>query len=348
MIPAHFRLQFDPVSDPGAIVRVPGARFTVLTSRLIRMEQSQSDIFEDRASQAFWFRRQAVPAYSVQRNGDTLEISTADLVVRYHATAEGFTAQTLSVEMRATGTVWRYGDADAGNLLGTARTLDLADGRVRLEQGLMSTSGWAVVDDSAGLVFDADCWLEQRQVVGLDLYFFGYGSDYRGCLRDYCAVSGQTAMIPRWILGNWWSRYWAYAQDDLKSLIEDFERHEIPLSVCIIDMDWHITKTGNASRGWTGYTWNGELWPDPYGFIAWLHSKGLRTAMNLHPAAGVWPHEEQHAAMVKAMGVDPGSKLPVLFDIADPTFANAYFRSCTIPWSRKASISGGWTGSRAR
>jgi hypothetical protein len=35
----------------------------------------------------------------------------------------------------------------------------------------------------------------------------------------------------------------------------DFQQHRIPLSVCIVDMDWHITKTGNSSTGWTGYTW---------------------------------------------------------------------------------------------
>ena len=47
--------------------------------------------------------------------------------------------------------------------------------------------------------------------------------------------------------------------------MEDFRSHDIPLSVCIIDMDWHITKTGNASLGWTCYTWNRKLFPDPEG-----------------------------------------------------------------------------------
>ena len=99
----------------------------------------------------------------------------------------------------------------------------------------------------------------------------------------------------------------------------------MPLSVCIIDMDWHITQTGNASRGWTGYTWNRQQWPDPEGFLAWLHSQGLRTALNLHPADGVWPHEEQYDAMARWMGQDPASRQPVRFDAADPRFVEAYF-----------------------
>src|SRR5690606_7263577 len=111
--------------------------------------------------------------------------------------------------------------------------------------------------------------------------------------------------------GNWWSRYWAYTQDELTALLNDFERHEIPLSVCIIDMDWHITKTGNTSIGWTGYTWNRDLFPDPQGMIDFIHAKGLRTALNLHPAEGIHPHEAQYPEMARRMGIDPATQQPV-------------------------------------
>ena len=132
-------------------------------------------------------------------------------------------------------------------------------------------------------------------------------------------------MVPRWMLGNWWSRFWAYSQDELKALMEDFRQHEIPLSICIIDMDWHITHTGNASTGWTGYTWNRALFPDPPAFLDWLHQQGLHTALNLHPADGVYPHEEAYPQMAATMGIDPASQKPVPFDIADPHFMRAYF-----------------------
>ena len=47
--------------------------------------------------------------------------------------------------------VWRYGDHAAdgdGNLGGTARTLDMIDGRLPLEPGVLSRNGFAVIDDS--------------------------------------------------------------------------------------------------------------------------------------------------------------------------------------------------------
>jgi len=51
----------------------------------------------------------------------------------------------------------------------------------------------------------------------------------------------------------------------------------------------------------------------------------LRTALNLHPALGVHPHEEQYEDFAKWMGVDPASRTPIHFDISDPHFMEGYF-----------------------
>ena len=91
-------------------------------------------------------------------------------------------------------------------------------------------------------------------------------------------------MLPRWALGNWWSRYWAYTADELLALMDEFKARQVPLSVCIVDMDWHITDTGNTASGWTGYTWNRELFPDPGAFVAALHA--ARAENHAQPAPG--------------------------------------------------------------
>jgi alpha-glucosidase (family GH31 glycosyl hydrolase) len=322
-----FPIQFDPIADPQAIVRAPQARFTVLTERLLRLEYDPAEAFEDRPSQAFWRRRQPVPEYSSTQNGGLVEIETAYLQLRYQASAAGFTPQALSIRLKETGADWHYGADDPWNLLGTARTLDNISGALALEQGLISRSGWAVYDDSQRLVFKPDGWLTPRQAAPgyHDLYFFGYGMDYTACQRDFRKISGPVPLLPRWALGNWWSRYWAYSADELLALMDEFKAHQTPLSVCIVDMDWHLTETGNTSSGWTGYTWNRELFPDPPAFIAALHQRGLRTALNLHPAEGVHPHEDQYPAMAARLGIDPKSGEPIRFDVADPEFTRAYF-----------------------
>lgn len=326
-IAAHSKVDQAPKAHPEAIVRAPNARFTVLTSRLIRLEFDPDETFVDQASQAFWRRRQPAPPFEVIDDGDQLTILTDHLRLQYQSGEGRFGPETLSVTLRDEQQTWRYGDLDENNLKGTLRTLDLVSGAAKLDAGLLSRSGWVVVDDSSSLVFDENGWLAVRggNRQALDLYFFGYGTDYPACLQDYFMVAGAVPLLPRWTLGNWWSRFWEYTQDELQALMSDFRRHEAPLSVCIIDMDWHLTDTGNESSGWTGYTWNRDLFPDPQGLLDWLHEQGLRTALNLHPAEGIHAHEEDYEAMARALGVDPNSNEPIPFDIADPRFARAYF-----------------------
>ncbi|HET9905338.1 MAG TPA: TIM-barrel domain-containing protein [Anaerolineales bacterium] len=340
---------FKPIANLKSIVVAPNVRFTVLTDRIIRIEFSQVSHFEDRPSQVFWYRDQPVPKFKKEITDKVIEIETNYLHLIYKIGRTGFTPRNLSIKIKNGKTIWRFGAsaAKAGNLKGTARTLDGVAGKTRLEDGLVSTAGWSVVDDSKTLVFDENGWLVPRtNRKSLDLYFFGYGDDIPGMLRDYTRIAGEIPMIPRYILGNWWSRYWAYTQEELQSLMQEFRAREIPLSVCIIDMDWHLTKTGNQSPGWTGYTWNRELFPDPQGFIAWLHSQGLRTALNLHPADGVHSHEEQYAEMAKWMGIDPNSKTPVAFDISDPRFMEGYFELLHHPFETPASVRAGQRAKR--
>lgn len=293
---------FHSIANTDAVVTAKNVRFTVLTDRLIRLEYSRDNYFEDRPSQAFWHRDQPVPVFKKTVTNNFIEIETNYLLLKYRVTRFGFTPQTLSITLKQTGITWHYGKSQTANLKGTTRTLDNAGGATRLENGLISKAGWSVIDNSKSLVFNENGWLEPRSMPQKDHYFFGYGQDIPACLRDFTFVSGEIPMIPRYILGNWWSRYWAYTQHELQFLMQDFRAHDVPLSVCIVDMDWHLTKTGNTSDGWTGYTWDRKLFPDPPAFIRWLHQQGLRTALNL-------PSSKRHSSTrttVRATGTMGG------------------------------------------
>ena len=54
----------------------------------------------------------------------------------------------------------------------------------------------------------------------------------------------KTSLLPRYSLGNWWSRYHAYTQEEYLSLMNRFKKEEVPFSVAVIDMDW---QQGNTS-----------------------------------------------------------------------------------------------------
>jgi len=321
--------EFEPVADESATVTTEHCRFTVLEPRLVRLEYAPDGTFEDRPSQAVWYRDQPVPEFSVTRADGTLEIETEYLQLRYEIGA-GFSDDSLSIVLTEFGETWHYGDGE-DTLGGTTRTLDGVDGQTDLEPGLLSRDGWSVLDDSDRLVF-ADGWVTPRDADEdyEDLYFFGFGHDYLDALGAYTDIAGDVPMIPRWALGNWWSRYWEYSQADLRELMSRFREEGLPLSVCVIDMDWHVVDNPHHN-GWTGWTWDEGLFPDPERFLDWLHGTGLKTTLNLHPADGVHPHEDAYPDIAEHMGIDPNTGTPVEFDASDPQFLRGYFEHVINP-----------------
>jgi hypothetical protein len=328
-----------PIADPRAVVLAGEARFTVLTPRMIRMEWSATRQFEDRASLVFINRRQSVPPFKTDTRQGWLTISTGSLTLRYRPGSGTFTAKNLSVEFDVDGkpVIWRPGMEDKGNLRGTTRTLDGVNGPSSIEPGLVSRDGWVVVDDTTRLLYDGSdwAWVAPRPAgPRQDWYFLGYGHDYRGTLSDFTRVAGKIPMPPRFAFGVWWSRYWAYTDQEFKDLVRQFENHNVPLDVLVVDMDWHQTFGGawgnekdqsGHTRGWTGFTWDRNYFPDPEGFLKWVGDRGIRTPLNLHPASGIQPWEAQYPAMARAMGIDPSSSQYVPFDIVDKKFAASFF-----------------------
>ena len=137
------------------------------------------------------------------------------------------------------------------------------------------------MDDTASMLLDENGWITPRRKNTEDVYFFGYGFDYIGCIRDFYKITGAPSFLPAYAFGNWWSRYHKYTQDEYIETMDAFAKEDVPLSVGIVDMDWHITKIPedkkspvsssngvyNTEDGWTGYTFNKELFPDRKRFL---------------------------------------------------------------------------------
>ncbi|HTB97890.1 MAG TPA: TIM-barrel domain-containing protein [Terracidiphilus sp.] len=351
----------NPIADPRAIVTLGNARFTVLTPELIRMEWAADGKFEDHASFVFINRRLPVPKFEreIEERGASrhLKIKTDALTLTYTPVSTPgvdprFTPDNLKIILNVDGkeVVWHPGIDNPGNLQGTTRTLDGALGsktREPIEQGLVSRSGWAVVDDSTRPLFDsADFsfkegekspwpWVMERPAGDRqDWYFFGYGHNYKKALGDYVKVAGRIPLPPRFAFGAWWSRYWAYSDQEIEEIIRGFHENDTPLDVFVIDMDWHINEEqlkamgekdqAGEGLGWTGYSWNKLLFPDPTKFLDRLHADGLKTSLNMHPASGVQPWETAYPAMANAMGIDPATRKYIPFDITDKKYATNY------------------------
>ena len=327
-----------PLAAAENIVTCGNVRVTVLSDCLLRIEYSDTGRFEDRASQTVFYRDFAPCTYQTVQDGVWLTAETAALRLCCR-TDVPFSADTLAVALKnEPASYWHYGD-EPETLKGTTKTLDGVNDGIPLEDGLCSRLGYALLDDSHTMLLGEDGWVEPRPAGTTDLYFFGYGYDYRRCIADYYRLTGIPPMLPAYALGNWWSRYYAYTQEEYEALMLRFEQEDIPFSVAVVDMDWHTVEVPEDKKpprsdfeqqcdlreGWTGYTWNEKLFPDYKKFLAFLHEHHEKVALNLHPAGGVCPHEVQYPAMAKAMGIDPDSGERVRFDILSPKFMANYF-----------------------
>lgn len=329
----------EPVGREENTVQGKNYRFTLLTPCLIRMEYREDGKFEDRPTQSVWNRRFDAVPHRLVKDGEGFELFTDRMHVIY--SGGPFSKNSLMVKaiggLHPFGANWYYGEED-GNLGGTARTLDGVNGACALQDGILSQNGCAVLDDSKSLILTEEGWIEPRQGEGVDIYLFAYGNDYKEALNDFYRLTGKTPMLPRYALGNWWSRYYAYTEDSYKELVTRFEKEEIPFSVGVIDMDWHLVEDVDPKygSGWTGYTWNKNYFPDPERFMTWLHDHGMRITLNLHPADGIRAYEEAYPAIAAELGnVDTANEAPVDFDITSKKFLEAYFKCVLHPEEEK-------------
>ena len=320
-------------------------RLSVITDHILRVERVEGDAFADLATQKIMHRDFGNPTFSVKDNMLDIEVTTADRV--FHVDKE-----TLLVSVKLED---YWVDSHQVHLLGgTFRTLDngLGDrilfgenkGTVKLSDSIFSLEGVAEIDDSASYLLEENGTLSARREGDVDRYILAFGKDYLGGLREFYGLTGFTPLLPKYALGNWWSRYYAYRQQEYIDLMDKFQKKGIPLTVATIDMDWHLVKnvpkdaTTHSKfwgKGWTGYTFDTDLFPDYKQFFRDLKERGLAITMNLHPHDGIRYFEKQYPAMAKANGIDPASKEPVEFDFTDRTFVDSYFDLVLHPYEEE-------------
>ncbi len=359
MLSKHLIAKTNPYALQQNIVCWKDYRITVLADRLFRIEKSENKQFRDDATQSVWFRNVNKQEFTFTENGDSAVITTPRCSLVLCKNREDcrivLNGKSLKID-------------NSANLKGTYRTLDQCNGSlfhgnmynankekfyydIEFEEGVCSKNGVAVINDSNSLTLGQDGEIKPEIACGSDEYVFAYGNDYRGAIKALYEITGKTPLVPRFALGNWWSRYHVYTQDEYLKLLQRFEDRDVPLTVATIDMDWHystkmeedlhITELGRnteyygGNNGWTGYSWNKRLFPDHKAMLKEIKRKNLKITLNLHPADGIRWWEDHYADMANAIGVDPKTMQKIPFDIADTNFINAYFECLHKPLERE-------------
>lgn len=346
-------------SKTTSIVVEGNARFSILTSHIIRLEYDSTGKFVNDPSLVVINRNLPPVPFKKTFRGKWMIIKTAQMELKYKTGSGKFNAKNLQITYNQNPTkpiVWNPRMKNDENLKGTFRTLDGLNGDTHegektptnFENGLISRNGWYLLDDSNNFLFDNSAWkwAKERNNPELDWYFIAYGTDYKAALYDYIQIAGRIPLPPRYAFGYWWSRYWNYSDDEFRTLVTRFKQYNIPLDVLVIDMDWHntdgLTFKENKKldefgqlKGWTGYTWNKSLFPDPDKFLAWLKGQKLKTTLNLHPASGISSTEEKYGVFAKAMDFDTIGRKNIPFEVADKKFMTNLFNIELDPLQEK-------------
>ncbi len=327
-------------ANPEQVFTYGDIRLSVISERILRVEKDSFGLFCDKATQMVVCRDFAKIKVNAEKKNNFVVLSSEKGAFRVNLS-------TLEAEAKQ-GSKWVM-PSNETNLGGTARTLDGTFGVLgswktkrekrdrfcfgHIRKGIFASTGVAEIDDSNSFLFNEDGSISVRENKVTDKYIFAFGDDYLGGLKEFYSLCGATPLLPKYALGNWWSRYYAYSDKEYMKLMDDFESKKIPFTVATIDMDWHIVKrvpkdirpTIIQGAGWTGYTFEELLFPDYKAFLKNLTDRNLAVTMNLHPHDGVRYFEKQYEDMCKANGQDPKTKKPVRFNLTNPVFRDSYF-----------------------
>ncbi len=291
------------IAAPGAIIAGGSYRITLLTERLIRLEFSNNGTFNNYETAIVKNRKFDIPEYTKQEDDTIVKIDTRYFTLTYVKNTS-FNGRTLKAVCKSNSEEWYFGQKEVKNFNSCAMSLDNTTKLPELEKGLFSLDGIVTIDDSNPLCFDGN-----RNIASfnkpkdyVDLYLFVYGKDFALCLKDYYMLTGFPQMIPRYALGNWWSKECEYKENEVLEKIDRFRMHGIPLSVFLLDNGW--SKKDSKYPGKQGFSFDPNQYPDPTEFIKKVHDKHIKLGLKINPQYGFYPFENNYQYITQYLPVN--------------------------------------------
>ncbi len=309
-------------------------RFSILTERLIRLEYNKNGLFNDLATALVTFRNFDKTNYEVKElEGGILEINTSYFHLEYVKempfAGNGINPlKNLKVCLRGTENYWYYGHPEVKNYFGSNNELG-KNASQKINRGLYSLDGFVSIDDSHTLRLNEVGTITNPNPDSIDIYLFVYGKDFGLAMNDYYLLTGMPSFIPRYCLGNWWSRDKAYSSVEALALLDKFNQIEVPIAVLLLDKDWHKRAKVKNSLTNSGFSFNPNLFPDPKNFIDILHSKGIKLGLSIDPSEGIYPMEDYYNQICGYLGAQAGTLIK--FDPLNPRFLDVYLKILIHP-----------------
>ena len=304
-------------------------RITIMTDRLIRFEYNENGEFEDRSTQIAIFRDFNPIEVISKEDENFLEITTKYCKIFYtkekHYDGGKFnpTANLRVVIPGEEEKTWYYGNPEVRNYLGSSSSLD--ELKPIANKGLYSVDGYATVDDSKGHIILETGELIERPKDIIDIYLFVYKSDYTLALKDYFTLTGIPPLLPRYALGNWWSKNYEYKDENVRYLINKFKRKDIPISVFLFDEAWHLKDKHDRIM----YSWNNDNIPNPLDLTNFMHKKGIKVGLSINPQTGIVKDDMAYNTMAASLNITNNKDIPL--DINSKLYVSSYVKNILKP-----------------
>ena len=308
-------------------------RITILSENLIRLEYNKMGHFNDLPTEKVWSRSFNVPDFTVREDQMFLEVSSKFFKLTYlkNKPFKGTKLNpmgNLKVEILNTDKVWYYGHPEVRNFKTIPSSIEDMIKNKKLPNGLYSQDGFVTIDDSNSKKFEITGTVLEPNEDSIDMYLFIYNNNFETCLKDYFKLTGSPSIIPRYALGNWWSKNIDYKDDGIKKLVEDFDFYDIPMSVLVLNK-WYVDTNEKFINTKTGFTWNNKNYKNPTAMIKYLNSHGIRIGLNINPTKGIYPYENYYEKAIPYLNIENGSLIP--FNVLDPKMIDVYFKLFTHP-----------------
>ena len=258
----------------GSVFIIGDIRVQLLSDTLLRIEQRNSEGFEDRST--FTVVDRDWPGTLCQKKivGEHTEIITANYTVVVHLSqgATGVQIRTFDGSL-----IYDYGKrkSDVSYL---PEPGDKALAWIMPDSPRMIPPIWGATPAPSDFQDQpASGWDLQGNVVD-DYVFILPKNNYGQFQKDFTKLTGSTPLPPLYAFGLWNSRYYAYTEDSALQAIEKYRQKQIPLDVFVLDTDW---RTGAG----IGYDINTDLFPDMHRFTKKVHDKNVFLVINDHPEA---------------------------------------------------------------
>ena len=315
------------IANPKNIIKGNKYRFTILSDGLIRLEYSEKKVFLDSPTQVVLNRNMEPVSFEAQEDDRFLIITTKNFKLTYEKEQPFIgtkfnQTKNLKIDLLNTDKYWYYDHPEVRNYMSPGYSLD--DNKKKYDKGLYSTDGFVSIDDSNSYVFDEEGNLIKREVKETDIYVFMYLNDFDSCLKDYFNLTGYPPLIPRYALGNWWSRDTLYTDVNLKKLLDTFGEKNIPLSVLLLNHDWHIKNESTS-----GFTWNKEVYKYPESMIKYMHNINIHMGLSINPFDGIYDYEQYYEQIKQYLQPDKKGVIP--FNTYDSKTLDVYFKMLIHP-----------------